>query len=182
MLDKPFYLFAGGIFESLYAAVLDGVILDQNGIELVLPDELAKAIAKEVLAVSAVAADGLWGPLAAVAIFIRCERTRKGPNLLHRAEADAVRLTQSPIDRTSLGYPHLSTADQVGGVGGIGISIADEAFTGCRLVNNGLKCPTSRGNVTEVSHWPDLDSTAMATMRESQQARMRHVPLTLQQY
>jgi hypothetical protein len=42
--DKAFDLLAGGFAEGLGAAEIDGVGLDQVGIELVLADELAEAI------------------------------------------------------------------------------------------------------------------------------------------
>jgi len=43
--DEVFYLLAGGFAEGLGAAEIDGVGLDQSGIELVQADELAEAVA-----------------------------------------------------------------------------------------------------------------------------------------
>jgi hypothetical protein len=43
--DKAFDLFAGGFPEALGAAEIDGVGLHKVGIELVLTDQLAEAVA-----------------------------------------------------------------------------------------------------------------------------------------
>jgi hypothetical protein len=43
--DEAFYLLEGGFAESLGAAEIDGVGLDQVGIELMLADQLAEAVA-----------------------------------------------------------------------------------------------------------------------------------------
>ena len=45
MGDKGFDLRAGGFAESFSATEIDGVAFDQVGIELVLTDELAEAVA-----------------------------------------------------------------------------------------------------------------------------------------
>ena len=45
MSDELFDLLAGGFAEGLGAAEIDGVGLDQGGIEFVLADELAEAVA-----------------------------------------------------------------------------------------------------------------------------------------
>ncbi len=45
MGDKAFDLLAGGFAKGLGAAEVDGVGLDQVGIELVLTDQLAEAVA-----------------------------------------------------------------------------------------------------------------------------------------
>ena len=44
--DEGFHLLAGGLAESLGAAEIDGVGLHEIGIELVLANELAKAVAE----------------------------------------------------------------------------------------------------------------------------------------
>ena len=45
MRDEVFHLFAGGIAQGLDAAEIGGVGLDQVGIELMLADDLAEAVA-----------------------------------------------------------------------------------------------------------------------------------------
>ena len=52
MVDKALDLGAGGLFQGFRAAEVDGIGLDQIGIELVLADELAEAIADTRTAVS----------------------------------------------------------------------------------------------------------------------------------
>jgi len=62
MSHKAFHLLAGGFRESLSAAEIDGVGLDEVGIELVLADQLAEAVADFRTAVVSVRAiDGLGG-------------------------------------------------------------------------------------------------------------------------
>ncbi len=45
MLDEVLYLFPAGLSERLRAAEVDGVGLDQFGVELVLADDLAQTVA-----------------------------------------------------------------------------------------------------------------------------------------
>jgi hypothetical protein len=58
--DEVLHLLPAGLFKGFYAAVIDGVGLDQNRLELVLPDKLTEAVTQVVLAVGPVAVDG-WG-------------------------------------------------------------------------------------------------------------------------
>jgi hypothetical protein len=87
--------------ERVYAAVVDRVTLDEDGIELLLANQLAKAVAKEVLAVGAVYVDRLRGALAVVGLGFG--RPGKSPDLLDRADADAIGLAQRPVDRPGFG-------------------------------------------------------------------------------
>jgi hypothetical protein len=45
MVDEVLDLLPAGLFQGLHPAVIDGVGLDQDGIELMLADELAEAVA-----------------------------------------------------------------------------------------------------------------------------------------
>ena len=54
--DEAFHLLTGGLPKGLGAAVVDRIGLDQAGIELVLTDQLAEAIAQLRTAVVAVLA------------------------------------------------------------------------------------------------------------------------------
>ncbi len=51
------------------------------------------------------------------------------PDLLDRADADAVGLAQGAIDGSGLGDSHFSPVNQCGNIGGVGIAIADETTT-----------------------------------------------------
>ena len=168
VVNEVFDLLPAGLFEGLYPAEIDSVRLNQDRIELMLPDKLAKAVAKEVLAVSTVAADGLWGPLAVVAIVIRCERARKGSNFLHRADADAVRLTQSSIDCTSLCNSHFRPADQIGGIGWVGIAVANKALAGRGFENHRPEHPARAGWIRRSEDGPDMYPDAMASLSQLQ--------------
>ena len=57
--DKAFDLLPGGLAEGFGAAEIDGVGLDQVGIELMLADELAEAVADFGTAVVSVLASTL---------------------------------------------------------------------------------------------------------------------------
>ena len=59
--DEGFDLFAGGFAEGFGAAEIDGVGLDQVGIELVLADQLAEAVADFGAAVVSVLPLTGWG-------------------------------------------------------------------------------------------------------------------------
>src|SRR5207248_2044128 len=80
MVDEVFDLRSAGVFQSLYAAEVDRVGLDQDRIEFVLADELAEAVAQTVLAINTIAADGLRRPLAMVGFHFG--RPGKSPDLL----------------------------------------------------------------------------------------------------
>jgi hypothetical protein len=108
---KGFHLLAGSLTEGFGTAEIDGVRLDEVGIELMLADELAEAVAD-------------LGPTI-VSVF-PIDRLRREPlrllrggnwfgkrtDLLDGADADAVGLAECPVDRPGLGYPHLGAVDQ----------------------------------------------------------------------
>ena len=89
MGDEVLDLFAGGFPQSLYAAEVGGVGLNQIGIELMLANDLAKTIANLRAAMVSVAIGrlrqlpGLWR---------RSGLAGGGTNFFDGADADAVRL------------------------------------------------------------------------------------------
>jgi hypothetical protein len=103
LLDEVLNLFSGGITERLRAAEVDGVGLHEFGVELVLADDLAQAVANF--------------RAAAIPVTIRLlgrkffNRIRNRPDFLDRAETDAVGLPESAVDGASFGDAHLGTTD-----------------------------------------------------------------------
>ena len=125
--DEVFDLLTSRFAEGFGAAEIDGIGLDQVGIELVLADQLAEAVADLGAAVvSVLAIDRLRREL--LRLPRRRNRFGKRADLLDRADADAVGLAQGPVDRPGLGHPHLGAMDQGRHIGGIGIAVADEAL------------------------------------------------------
>ena len=57
-------------------------------------------------------------------------RVRKRPDLLDRAETDAIGFAQGAVDRPSLGHAHLGTADKLRDIGWVGVAVADETSAG----------------------------------------------------
>jgi hypothetical protein len=112
LLDEAFDLLAAGIFEGLGAAEVDGIGFHQFGVELVLADDLAETVADLVTGTIAVPVSvGVLGRK------LLCIRGRGlgpgiGPDLLDRADADAVGLAQGAIDRPGLGHAHLGATDE----------------------------------------------------------------------
>src|SRR6202035_3608719 len=104
--DESFNLLTGRFAEGFGAAKINGVLLDQARVELVLADQLAEAVADLGSAVVSVLAIDRLGRE-----FLRLPggRSRFGEraDLLDRADADAVGLAQSAVHSPSLGHPHL---------------------------------------------------------------------------
>jgi hypothetical protein len=127
MGDKTFDLLAGGFAEGLGAAEINGVGLDEVGIELMLADELTETVTDFGTAVvSVLAIDRLGRKL--LRLPGGWSRFRKRPNLLDRADTDAIGLAQGPVDRPRLGHSHLGAVDQGRHIGRIGVAVAVEAF------------------------------------------------------
>ena len=139
--DKGFNLLASGLAEGLSAAEIDGVGLDEVGIELMLADQLAEAVADLGAAVVSVfTVDRLGRDL------LRVARRRSGftkrPDLLDRADADAVGLAQGAVDRPGFGHAHLGAVDQGRHVGWIGIAVTHKARR-LGFVNRSSEDPTT---------------------------------------
>ncbi len=83
---------------------------------------------------------------------------REGADLLDRTEADAVGLAKGAVDGAGLGDAHLGAVDQGGNVGGIRVSIANEALGARGPVNGGAEHPAARSKVTEFADHLGLDA------------------------
>src|SRR5258708_35609676 len=88
------------------------------------------------------------------------------PQLLDRAEADAVRLSQGAVDRSRLGDAHLSPMDKGGDIGRIGVPIANEASRSRTLVDRSFKDPTAGGLITRLKSFLNLDPATTLPQRQ----------------
>src|SRR5215469_6697842 len=107
MDDEVLNLVAGCVTQGLYAAEIDRIGLDQVGIELMLPNDLAEAITNGA---TAVPVSRLWRQL--LWLWRRNCRFGERANFFDRADADAISLAESTIDSTRLGHAHLGPVDQ----------------------------------------------------------------------
>src|SRR2546426_6160215 len=120
---KSFDLLTLRFTQSFDSAKIRGVRLHQVGIELMLANDLAKAIA-DLWAAASVCR--LRGELARLPLRLRQLGSRS--DFLDRANADTIGLAQCTVDRSSLGDTHFGTMHQGRDIGGIGIAVADKAF------------------------------------------------------
>src|ERR1039458_4763591 len=176
MRDEGFYLFASRIAKRLDAAEIRSVGLDQVGIEFVLADELAKAVANLRAAVIAIAIGRLRRKLLRVSGGLW--RLGEGPDLLNRTDADAVGFAESAVDGTRLGDSHLSALDEVRDIGGIGITVTNEPATASRSVDSSSERIASICLIAQLTNWLDLHSRAVATLGQTDQTSVGHVPTT----
>lgn len=123
--DEGLDLFAGGVAEVFCGTELGRVALDQAGIELVLADELAEAIAQAGLTIPRTF---FVGRVTGEGVFrFGIDRRSEGSQFFDRAEADAVSLAQGAVDSPGFRHAHLGTADQGRDVRGVSVAVADEA-------------------------------------------------------
>src|SRR5467141_2011482 len=86
----------------------------------------------------------------------------EGPQLLDRAEADAVRLSQSAVDGPRFGDAHLCPVDQSGDIGGISVAVTDESFRARGLVDSCPEYPTVSSGIGKTLLQCRSDSIASA--------------------
>ena len=170
-LDEVFNLFPVGLSKRLCAAEVDGVGLYQFGIEFVLADDLAETVPDLGATAIPVSIRVLGRKL--------LSRNRSCPDLLDRADADAVGLAEGAIDRSSFGYAHLGTADERGDVGRIGVTVADKAGGALRGIGRCLEDETIRRRITQRIDGFNMDAAASLATRQPQQPCMRHVPVAV---
>src|SRR5664279_4369218 len=112
LLNEAFHLLASSVFEGFRAAEIDGIGFHQLGIELVLADDLAEPVA-DLVTSATIAVPVSVGILGWKLTLIGSPRRWTGirADLLDRADANAIRLTQGAIDGSSFRYAHLGAAD-----------------------------------------------------------------------
>jgi len=164
---------AGSFAKGLGPAEIDGVGLDEVGIELMLADDLAEAVADFRAAVVPV------GGLRREVLRVPGERSGVGKrtNPLDRADADAVGFAQGPVYSPGFGHPHLGAMDQGRDTGGIGITVTDEARR-AGFVNRSSENPATNRSLCCVLFNCCIYSNTPPSMRYSQQTTVTHVPLS----
>src|SRR5260370_29876782 len=103
----------------------------------------------------------------------------EGPQLLDRAEADPVRLSQGSVDCPRFGNAQLSPVDRQGNIGRISVTVTDETFRTGRLVDRCFEDPASSNRVTEVANLFDANAIAATACCQTQEACMGDVPPAL---
>ncbi len=106
----------------------------------------------------------------------------KGPDLLNRAQPDAIGLAKGPVDGPGLSDAHLGAADQIGHVGGIGVPIANEAFGPRTLVDGCLEDPAAGRWITKLACRLNLNTRTPITAGQPQETRMSDIPLAVEKY
>ncbi len=104
----------------------------------------------------------------------------KAPDLLNRAQPDAIGLAEGTVDGPGLSHTHLGTADQIGHVGGIGISIADEPFGTAMLVDSCLEDPAVGRWITKLVCWLNSNAGTPIAAGQPQEPDMGYVPPAVQ--
>ena len=106
----------------------------------------------------------------------------KGPDLLNRAQPDALGLAEGTVDGPGLSHAHLGTADQIGHVRGIGISVADEAFGPRALVDGRPENPAAGRWITKLACRLNLNTRTPIAAGQRQEAGMGDIPLSVEKY
>src|SRR5438876_9831269 len=125
MSNEVLDLLACGFAQSLDPTKISSIGLHQVGIELVLPDDLAQAIAD--LWASVVPVSRLRRELARLLPRLRGMGSRS--DFLDRADADTVCLAQCTVDGSRLCHAHLGAVDQGRDIGRICVSESNESST-----------------------------------------------------
>src|SRR5262249_28199597 len=126
MGDKGFHLLAGSFAQGLGAAEINGIGLDQVGIEAMVPNQVAEAVAELWAAIIPISVYGLRRDLSR----IRCRGLRRSgrSEFFERADADAISLAQGTVHGAGLGDPHFGAPDQFGDGEWVCISIPDKSL------------------------------------------------------
>src|SRR5689334_6049877 len=121
--NEVFNLLSGGIPQVRSTAGIGGIGFHEIGIELMLADQNAEAIAKaRVSILMTIVAGSGRGFLAA-----RCGVGPRFPaEFLDGAKADSVCLPKSPINCPGLRHPHLGASNERGDVRGISVAVASK--------------------------------------------------------
>src|SRR5438309_4340684 len=177
MSDKVFDLVAGGFAQGRDAAKIHGVGLHQIRVKLMLADDLAQTIAD--LGPAVVSISRLRRKFARV-LLGSC-RHANGSDFLDRADADAIRLSQSSINGAGFGHPHFGTVHQRRDIGGIGIAVPDKSFARPRSEYCGLKGPALCSRIAKGGYWLNVNTGAVAHPSETQKPCVSYIPAALKE-
>jgi hypothetical protein len=169
--------FPTGLAEGSGAAEVSGIAFDQGGIELMLADQLAEAIAQPGLAV--VRGRAVPGRNSTSLLLLSVRRP-KGSEFFDRTKTDPVGLAQGPVDGPGLGHPHLGPEDKGGDIGRISVTVANEALGARRFVDRGLEDPATGRRVTKLAKRLGPDAGAAMAAGKSEEAGVGDVPLFFQ--
>jgi hypothetical protein len=179
LLDEVFDRFAAGFSQGGGTAIMGGIGLHKACIELVLADQQAETIAKARLTVGMAVASvrGRSGLIRSIGPW----RVRRPPKLLYRAKPNAISFTEGPIDCASLSDAHLGAVDYGRDIGGISVTVADEALRTAGRKDSRLKDPSSNAGIAQsfLKDW--ADSKASAPESDSEKPGVGYVPFSIQQ-
>lgn len=172
MSDEVLNLLAGRLAQGLGPAEIGRVGLDQVGVELMLPNNLAEAVAD------------FWTPVIPVGwlrrdLFLLSSGLRgfgERANFLNRADADAIGFAQCSIDSTGLRDSHFGTMNQRGNIGRIGVPIADKTFADLGFEDCGCERPSGTPWIAQLLDGLDMNPSATAARGEPEEARMGDIP------
>jgi hypothetical protein len=120
-----------------------------------LSDDLAKMIADAwttaVLTVS-------WCRLGREFLEFTCQLDRTASDLLDRADANPVCLAESPVHSACLSHSHLRATYAFGYIGGIGVSVTDEALARPRLEHCCFEHPAMPCGIRRREDWATVDA------------------------
>src|SRR6266566_2833031 len=107
-------------------------------------------------------------------------RFGKRPDLLDRADPDAIGLAQGPVDCSGFGNAHLGATYQGRDIGGIGIAVANEAVAFCRLEDSSPKCPPTGGCRGKFGYGFYIDARTALSSSQTYQACVSDIPTIIQ--
>jgi hypothetical protein len=174
--DERFNLISGGVAERGYSAVISGVGFHETGVESVLADQEAEAVAQTRLTIvmTIAVASGRVRPRRSRRFGV-CDSGRPA-EFLDRAQTDAVGLAEGTVDSAGLGNAHLGAVDQGRDVRGISVAIADKAVRTERFVDRRFENPTAKTRVGESFLKKRTDSEASAPESYLKEPGIGHVP------
>src|ERR1019366_322684 len=175
MNNEVFHLLSGGVAQRLDAAEVRCVGLHQVRIELMVADNLAKAITH--LRSAVVPIDWLRRQL--LRLWGRLRWFGEGPDFLNGTDADPVSLTEGTIDGSRFGHTHFGAVDKKRNIGRIGIAVAYEAV-GYLLDNGCFEDPTSLFGVGDTLRQFCRYAWTPPPLCDSEQSGMSYVPSRIQ--
>jgi hypothetical protein len=104
----------------------------------------------------------------------------KGSDFLNRADADAVGLAQSSVDRPGFGHTHFGAMDQGRDIGRIGITVADEAPACLRLENSSSEYPPKVSGIARFQNWAAMDASTVSALGNAKQSGMCNIPTPIE--